>query len=289
MISRSEHMAVVALDLDNTCVVTEEMALGEAWRYFNDTVAPDLGLPRLGDLQTFIADHPGMTFRGIVATNCGKHGIEIAEEQLASYALGEMTRIIGHFEQSGLKPTPGTPELLHFLTEGGVPHPIVTSSAQKRAEVTVQSAGLGSFYEAERIFSAQGGSYQGAPKPDPGIYNYAYQHYAPTAVRLAVEDSSTGGRSAIASGAVLIGNVGALEVCGEKIERAHKLLDLGASIVVNDNESLIALVQHLHGYQAPYSREGVESYLKKGKFLQAYLVSESRAGRQVWLSERLDG
>jgi beta-phosphoglucomutase-like phosphatase (HAD superfamily) len=278
---------VFNFDLDDCLVKSEHRALTTAHRYYAQEVAPELGLPQPGDLETFIKEHPGMTFRGIVSENCRRNGIQISEEQLARFAVEEKNRIIDNFGTQGLDATPGTQEALDYLTQQNIAHPIVTSSAYDRALVSIEAAKLEQYFERNKVFSAQGHTYQGDPKPDPGIYHHAFKHYDEASVFIAEEDSKSGATAAFRSGAFVIGNVGALRTVEAQVDRMKLLLDIGASIVLNNNESLIRLVDHLREYQDPYSRERVEAYLAKGSFLPSFVASEGREGRTVWLSRRI--
>lgn len=278
---------VFNFDLDDCLVKSEHRALTTAHRYYSQEVALELGLPQPGDLDNFIKEHPGMTFRGIVSENCRRNGIQISEDQLARFATEEKSRIMEDFERVGLDATPGTQAALHYFTQHNIAHPIVTSSAYDRALVSIEAAKLDKYFEQSKVFSAQGHTYKGDPKPDPGIYHHAFTHYDAASVFIAEEDSRSGATAAFRSGAFVIGNVGALRTVEAQMDRMKLLLEIGASIVLNNNESLIRLVDHLREYQDPYSREGVEAYLAKGNFLPSFIASEGREGRTVWLSRRI--
>ena len=278
---------VFNFDLDDCLVKSEHSALTTAHRYYAQDVAPELGLPHPGNLDRFISEHPGMTFRGIVSENCRRNGIQITEDQLARFALEEKSRIMENFGREGLDATPGTQAALHYFTQHDIAHPIVTSSAYDRALVSIEAAKIGQYFEPDKVFSAQGHTYQGDPKPHPGIYHHAFKHYDAESVFIAEEDSRSGATAAVRSGAFVIGNVGALKTVDAQVDRMKLLLDIGASVVLNNNESLIRLVDHLRGYQDPYSREGVEAYLAAGSFLPSFVASEGREGRTVWLSRRI--
>ncbi len=278
---------VFGLDLDDCVVKSEHRALTEAHRYYTSVVAPELGLPNPGDLDTFIKNHPGMTFRGIVSDNCQRNGVPISEEQLARFASEEKSRIMDNFRREGLEATPGTEIALAYLTQNNIAHPIVTSSAYDRALVSIEAAKLVQYFDRDTVYSAQGHTYHGDPKPNPGIYHHAFNNYSEGSVLIAEEDSKSGATAAVAAGAFVIGNVGALRTVDAQVDRMKLLLEIGASIVLNNNESLIRLVEHLRGYEDPYSRAGVESYLAKGSFLPSFVASEGREGRTVWLSRRI--
>jgi beta-phosphoglucomutase-like phosphatase (HAD superfamily) len=228
-----------------------------------------------------------MTFRAIVSINCERNNVAITEEQLVRFAAEEKTRIMTTFGTEGLVATPGTQEALEYLTRNNIAHPIVTSSAFDRALVSIEAADLHPYFQRNTVFSAQGHTYQGDPKPAPGIYRHAFDHYAPDSVHIAEEDSKTGATAAYRAGAFVIGNVGALKTVGAQVDRMKLLLEVGASIVLNNNESLIPLIEHLRGYQDSYSRAGVERYLASGRFLPGFVASEGREGRTVWVNRRI--
>lgn len=275
---------VLGLDLDDNLVLTERVALTTAYGFYKE-VADRFDLPCPGTLDEFIHRHPGKTFRTIVESESVEQGITLSDEILDHLALEERNRVLEAFAREGLQPTNGTVEVLRYLDEQGIAHPIVTSSAPDRAQVTLETAGLMDFFQGERdrIFSAQHPKFTGPPKPHPGVYNYAFSKFSPDSIFIVQEDSISGVKAAIAAGAFVIGNVSAQHSVEAQVGRMKDLLEHGAEIVVNNNRSLIALLEHLRGFSGPFSPGAIRKYLCDDGWIVGFQNRERNAGRTVWI------
>ena len=100
----------------------------------------------------------------------------------------------------GLPLRPGILELLELLNERGVPRAVATSTRQPRASRKLAASGLLDYFDA--VVTSSDVQH---PKPAPDIYLLAAQRLGIDPARcLALEDSPTGTRAALAAGMTVI-------------------------------------------------------------------------------------
>lgn len=100
----------------------------------------------------------------------------------------------------GLPLRPGTLELLELLKEHGVPRAVATSTRQPRASRKLAASGLLHYFDT--VVTSSDVQH---PKPAPDIYLLAAQRLDKEPTRcLALEDSPTGTRAALAAGMTTI-------------------------------------------------------------------------------------
>ncbi|MDX3931587.1 MAG: HAD family phosphatase [Stenotrophomonas sp.] len=100
----------------------------------------------------------------------------------------------------GLPLRPGILELLELLKEHGVPRAVATSTRQPRASRKLAASGLLHYFDA--VVTSSDVQH---PKPAPDIYLLAAQRLDKEPTRcLALEDSPTGTRAALAAGMTTI-------------------------------------------------------------------------------------
>ncbi|MEN5427730.1 HAD family phosphatase [Stenotrophomonas pennii] len=102
--------------------------------------------------------------------------------------------------RDGLPLRPGILELLELLKERGVPRAVATSTRQPRASRKLAASGLLDYFDA--VVTSSDVQH---PKPAPDIYLLAAQRLGIDPARcLALEDSPTGTRAALAAGMTVI-------------------------------------------------------------------------------------
>ncbi|MEM9432029.1 MAG: HAD-IA family hydrolase [Pseudomonadota bacterium] len=102
---------------------------------------------------------------------------------------------------AGLEPTPGTRRLLDWAEAEGVRVAVVTNAPRSNAEAMLGALDLSHRFETVII-----GEECARPKPDPLPYQEAMQRLGTTPSRsIAFEDSRSGARAAVASGAYTFG------------------------------------------------------------------------------------
>jgi HAD superfamily hydrolase (TIGR01509 family) len=116
--------------------------------------------------------------------------------------MDELHELVMNEALAGVLPRPGALELLHALTEAGIPMAVASNSQREFLERTLSSAGLldGTF---RATVSAQDVE---LPKPAPDIYLEACRRLnAEPSDCAALEDSATGVAAAAAAGLFVVG------------------------------------------------------------------------------------
>jgi HAD superfamily hydrolase (TIGR01509 family) len=133
----------------------------------------------------------GVPLREVVRRLREEHGLEPDERELLSRLVGGIGRAY-----EGVPPKPGARELLERAAERGMPVALVTSASEAFARDWLARAGL-----TARVAHVIGGDSVARAKPDPEPYRRALELTgAEAAASVAVEDSRTGARSAVAAG-----------------------------------------------------------------------------------------
>lgn len=237
-------VAAALFDLDDTLALTEQVA----WRATGgliDGVRAELGLAPLplAEMQRrFAGETLGAVLRGMRAEMVAHPRREavLGDAAIAALVAADVERTIEALGRQA-QPAPGALELVEALAASGVRLAVVSSSAEARIRATLRAIGLAEVF-GERVFSAQCTMARvfGAarPKPDPTVYRFAARALGAAPERcLAVEDSLSGVRSAVAAGVPVVGFVGALPPA-ERAVRAAALRGLGAEAVVHDLRAL---------------------------------------------------
>ncbi|AWK10496.1 HAD family hydrolase [Streptomyces spongiicola] len=106
-------------------------------------------------------------------------------------------RVFAAFERE-LTPVAGVLDILGKLTADGVPYCVASSGSHERIRVGHRKTGLGAWFHAENVFSAQD---VGRGKPAPDLFLYAADRMDAAPARCAViEDSPLGVAAARAAG-----------------------------------------------------------------------------------------
>ncbi len=119
---------------------------------------------------------------------------------------------------------------------------VVSSSAMARLEVCFRVSGLDDLFPHERRFSAEDSLEVPTSKPDPAVYAFAGRALGVAGdAALAVEDSLSGVRSAVAAGFPVVTNLQFVEE-EERAARADETRAAGAAAVVASWRELSALL-----------------------------------------------
>jgi beta-phosphoglucomutase-like phosphatase (HAD superfamily) len=119
---------------------------------------------------------------------------------------------------------------------------VVTSSAGCRLDACLEMTGLAPCFEPSRRFSAETSLPTPRSKPDPAVYTFACERLGIEAREgLAIEDSVTGARSALAAGVPTIGIVQFVR-SSERSARIAALRDAGALAVVSSWAGVVDLL-----------------------------------------------
>ncbi|MFZ4514808.1 MAG: HAD-IA family hydrolase [Acidimicrobiia bacterium] len=137
----------------------------------------------------------------------------------------------------------------------GAVNTVVTSSELDRVCISLEAAELRHYFHdadgTERIYSATSTLPVPTPKPDPAIYHYALERAGTdTSSVVAVEDSRSGVRAAVAAGIPVIGFVAGRHVpAARRMAHGAALMEAGAMTVVSSGAHLRAVL--LESLQLP--------------------------------------
>lgn len=111
---------------------------------------------------------------------------------------------------------------------------MVSSSALRRVQASIEKVGQDKYFNPEHVFSAATSLPTPTSKPDPAIYLHAMKVLGKTAEEcVAVEDSKSGATAAFRANIKTIGYTGAYEP--EKQAQMKKVLeDAGCVVIMND-------------------------------------------------------
>ena len=149
--------------------------------------------------------------------------------------------MIGHLTRT-LRPDPAVTEPLRRLARRYA-LAVVSSSALARLAACMRVTGLADLLPPAVHFSAEDSLPVPTSKPDPAVYAHAGRELGVAGTDgLAVEDSVTGARSAVAAGFPTIGNLGFVPA-DARSERAAALAAAGVTALVESWEELEQLLE----------------------------------------------
>ena len=196
---------VLLCDADGCLFPSEEPAFVASAGVTNRLLA-QVGVDRSYDPDELRAFAVGKNFRATALELAARHGATIDAEALERGVDDERRAVIEHLSRV-LEPDPAVQEPLARMSERfGLA--VVSSSAIERLAACFTATGLDDLFPHERRFSAEDSLPVPTSKPDPAIYTFAGEALgAGPDDAVAVEDSVTGARSAVAAGFPTIGNV----------------------------------------------------------------------------------
>ncbi|KHL11231.1 UNVERIFIED_CONTAM: hydrolase [Mumia flava] len=203
--------AAVLWDLDGTIVDTEPV-----WLASEHALAA-----RYGATWT---DEDGYALVGNDLLESGRAikqvmGLELSPEEIVVLLVAELAE---HMRSGSLTWRPGAPELLAALHEAGVPQCLVTMSYRSIADGLVDRLPAGTF---DAVITGDEVSH-GKPHPEPYLAAARALGVDPTAC-VAIEDSTTGTRSAAAAGCAVLAVPNHVEIApGDRISFTDTLAGL---------------------------------------------------------------
>lgn len=220
-------------DCDNTLVLSEELAFEGCAELINEICkTKGLDIPPFSG-ETLIKEFVGQNFRGMMGTLQKQHGLQLTPEELETYVKREEDVVIAKLKSS-LRPCVGVePELKRLADKGDYTMAVVSSSALRRVQASVDKVGF-SHYFGDRIYSAATSIDPPTSKPDPAIYLHAMKQlgFKPEEC-VAIEDSRSGTSSGARAGIKVVGYVGPYaEDLRPMMEQT--LLEAGAVVVMRD-------------------------------------------------------
>ncbi|KAL1869706.1 hypothetical protein VTK73DRAFT_3010 [Phialemonium thermophilum] len=225
----------ILFDCDNTLVLSEELAFEASAEVLNEIcTAKGVNLEQKFTGPQLIVEFVGQNFRGMVRSLSERFGFQVTPEELEDYVRREETAVIAKL-RAALKPCPGVDAQLDRLAaHGKYKLAIVSSSALRRVNASIEKVGHDRFFDPNHVFSAASSLHPPNSKPDPAIYLHAMKVLGKTADEcVAVEDSKSGTLSATRAGIKTIGYIGPYED-DKKPEMEKVLRDAGAVVIMKD-------------------------------------------------------
>lgn len=220
------HRPWVFFDYDNTLALTELGAFIACTKAVNAVLASH-GVNYQFTSKELMTRFIGCNAREIIATLAEEFNFQMSEEDRQAFVKAEKEAVIAQLA-SALEPTAGANKMLSRL-RWRFQIAIVTSSAQDRVNVCLQTTGQQQYFLASRLLSAATRGLKSKPNSEP--YDVAVKMFSRGRAVVAVEDSINGTKSAVAANIPVIGIVAAYD-CEEQIAQAEALLNAGARVVI---------------------------------------------------------
>jgi choline kinase/phosphoglycolate phosphatase-like HAD superfamily hydrolase len=189
------------LDADDCLFPTEVPAFEASTRVTNAFLA-ELGVPRRFAPAELRAWAVGRNFRATAADLAAEAGILLPDELLERWVAEERRAVVAHL-CAVLRPDPAVREPLETLAAAGHELAVVSSSALARLDACFEATGLADLLPAAVRCSAEDSLPVPTSKPDPAVYLHARERFGDDV--LAVEDSPSGVRAAVAAGVPVLG------------------------------------------------------------------------------------
>ncbi|QQB82297.1 HAD family phosphatase [Corynebacterium amycolatum] len=186
-------MKAILWDMDGSLISTEplwEIATYDLSEFVGRRLTPELRMQCVGntlwDTLSICADHAGRTLDDELFSS----GSQFVENRFTELVL-----------EHGVEWRPGVPEILEQARAADIPVVLVTNTRRHVAQPCIDVMGEQHF--AATVCSDEVAN--GKPAPDPYLRGAALAGFAPEDC-LAIEDSSTGVRSALAAGCTVVWN-----------------------------------------------------------------------------------
>ncbi len=234
-----ERLRMLLLDADGNLFASEEPAFVASTRVVNRM------LERLGASKRYEAEELrfatlGKSFRATAVDLAAASGTVLDSEQLEHWVAEEKREVTAHLRRT-LRPDPDIVGALTRLRQA-FELAVVSSSALSRLDACFEVTGLADLLPPARRFSAEDSLPAPTSKPDPAVYRFAAAALGIGPDEgLAVEDSVTGAKSAVAAGFETVGNL-RFVAPGEREARAAELRAVGVRDIVASWSELEALL-----------------------------------------------
>ncbi|HEX2087990.1 MAG TPA: HAD family phosphatase [Solirubrobacteraceae bacterium] len=239
-------------DADGCLFPSEEPAFAASAGVTNRLLA-DHGIDVRFEPEQLKAYAVGRNFRATALELAAAHGVAIDPLELERRVEEERDAVIDHLREV-LTPDPAVLGPLTRLAER-CELAVVSSSALARLDACFEATGLAELFPPAMRFSAEDSLPVPASKPDPAVYALAGERLGVAGEdALAVEDSASGARSALAAGFPTIGNA-VFVPPAERAERVAALRRAGVAAVVGSwDEVEEAVSRRWRSSSAPAAR-----------------------------------
>jgi beta-phosphoglucomutase-like phosphatase (HAD superfamily) len=194
---------VLLCDADGCLFPSEEPAFVASAGVTNRLLA-DVGIGRQFEPEELKAYAVGKNFRATALELAAEHGVTLEPADLERRVEEEKAAVIAHLG-AVLEPDEDVLGPLTRLAER-CRLALVSSSALARLDACLHATGLADLFPPEVRFSAEDSLPVPTSKPDPAIYTFAGERLGVAGDGgLAIEDSPSGARSAVAAGFPTLG------------------------------------------------------------------------------------
>lgn len=227
-------VSTLLCDADGTLFASEEPAF-EASVGVTNAWLEQAGAPERFTAEQLRLAANGKSFRLSLTELAAAHGVDLsspaAAPELDSWVAQENAVVTRHLA-AVLEPDEDVRGPLRAL-QSRVGLALVSSSALRRVDASLESSGLSPLFPPARRFSAQDSLPVPTSKPDPAVYQLAVQQLglAP-GEGLAVEDAVPGAQSAVAAGLTTVGML-CFVPPAERADRVRDLRRVGVHALVD--------------------------------------------------------
>ena len=230
---------VLLCDADDCLFPSEGPAFAASTAVTNDLLA-DLGVDKRFSPDELRAAAVGRNFRATAVGLAERFGVPLAADELDRCVVLERRRVTAHL-RGVLKPDPAVRQPLVELARR-FQLAVVSSSALARLDACFEASGLSDLFPPEVRFSAEDSLPVPTSKPDPAVYALAGERLGVAGSEaLAIEDSLTGARSALAAGFPTIVNT-VFVPAEERQRRVAALREAGVAAVVSSWRQLATVL-----------------------------------------------
>jgi HAD superfamily hydrolase (TIGR01509 family) len=236
-----QRVRFLLCDADGNLFPSEEPAFVASADVTNACLR-SLGVARTFDPEELRLSSTGKNFRATIADLARDAGVADAlTPEVLEHWVREEQRAVAAYLGTVLTPDAAVAEPLERLASRfGLA--AVSSSALARLDACFTATGLAELFPPERRFSAEDSLPTPTSKPDPAVYLLAGRELGVAGAQgVAVEDSQTGARSAVAAGFVTIGNV-CFVAPDEREARVAALSAAGVDAIVSSWSELETLL-----------------------------------------------
>ncbi|MCJ1312436.1 hypothetical protein MMC25_006110 [Agyrium rufum] len=220
-------------DCDNTLVLSESLAF-EACANLANEILEKFGKDARYTGPELMVDFVGQNFRGVLTGLEKNYNFTIPHDEKENYVKMEEDRVIATIKAKG-EPCEAANEVLEKLyQEKKYGLAVVSSSALRRVEASVERVDQAKYFPKGHIFSAATSLPVPTTKPDPAIYLFACEQIGVKPEEcIAVEDSKSGTLSAVRAGIWTIAYTGSVEDPSKAKEVGEMLVSNGAKLVMS--------------------------------------------------------
>lgn len=216
-------------------MLTERLAF-EACTDLANELLEKHGIKERYTLDKLLEEFVGHNFRGMMVELQKKHNFMMTQDELDDYTDRELGAVTKKLRQEATL-CDGVQAELEKIKQQGYPMAVVSTSAKPRVVTGLEKCGIDHYFPNEHVFSAATSLNPPSSKPDPAIYLHACKVLGVKPEdTVTVEDSKSGGTSAMRAGVPLIGYVGVYKVEDgeEKMNQMAKVLteQCGAKVIM---------------------------------------------------------